>query len=103
MGFAKGSCKTFSPSVINGMPVGPADLASFMGYPGNPGHPEVQEAIIYAMRRIRAAGKPAGFLSQEMLETVVYEGCAFATIDIDIRLSKTTARGRFDACKRFSV
>ena len=88
---------------IDGIFIGPADLAASMGHPGNPGHPEVQEAIASAMRRIRAAGKPAGFLSpnQEMLEMVVREGCVFTAIDTDIRLLQKAARDRLDVCKGF--
>ena len=43
---------------IDGIFVGPADLAASMGYPGEPGHPEVRAAVVDAIRRIRAAGKP---------------------------------------------
>lgn len=42
--------------------IGPADLSADMGYPGNPGAPEVQEAIAHILARTRAAGKAAGFL-----------------------------------------
>ena len=43
--------------------IGPADLAASMGYPGEPSHPEVKKACIEGMKRIRAVGKPAGFLT----------------------------------------
>lgn len=88
---------------IDGIFIGPADLAASMGHPGNPGHPEVQEAIASAMRRIRAAGKPAGFLSpnQEMLDMVVREGCTFTAIDIDMGLLQRAARQRLEMCKAF--
>jgi len=33
------------------------DLSQDMGYPGNPGHPRVVEAIEKAMEQIRVAGK----------------------------------------------
>jgi 4-hydroxy-2-oxoheptanedioate aldolase len=48
---------------VDGIFIGPADLAGSMGHLGNPGHPEVQAAIASAMKRCRAAGKPAGYLS----------------------------------------
>lgn len=43
--------------------IGPADLSASLGYPDNAGHPEVQRIIETSIRRIRAAGKAAGFLA----------------------------------------
>ena len=88
---------------IDGIFIGPNDLAASMGHPGNPGHPDVMEAIASAMRRIRAAGKPAGFLSadQKMLAMVVENGCVFTAIDIDMGLLRRAALGRLEACKGF--
>ena len=48
---------------VDGIFIGPADLAASMGYPGQPGHPEVAAAVEDAIRRIRAAGRPAGILT----------------------------------------
>ncbi|KEH12892.1 alpha-dehydro-beta-deoxy-D-glucarate aldolase [Delftia sp. 670] len=42
---------------VDGVFIGPADLSASMGHIGNPGHPEVQEAIADAIARIRRAGK----------------------------------------------
>jgi 4-hydroxy-2-oxoheptanedioate aldolase len=42
--------------------VAPSDLAQTMGHLGNPGHPEVQQAIDNAIARIVAAGRVAGTL-----------------------------------------
>ena len=47
---------------VDGVFIGPADLAASMGHPGNPGHPDVKAAVLDAVRRIRKAGKPAGVL-----------------------------------------
>ncbi|WP_439122159.1 HpcH/HpaI aldolase family protein [Marivita sp.] len=90
---------------IDGIFIGPADLAASMGHAGNTGHPDVVEAIVSAMRRIRAAGKPAGFLSadQDMLEKVVEAGCVFTAIDIDFGLLRRAAVGRLEACKGWKV
>lgn len=46
---------------IDGVFIGPADLSASLGYPDNAGHPEVQRIIETSIRRIRAAGKAAGF------------------------------------------
>lgn len=42
--------------------IGPADLATSMGHANQPDHPEVNEAITDAFRRIKAMGKVAGVL-----------------------------------------
>ena len=47
---------------VDGIFVGPADLAASMGHPGAAGHPEVVAAIEDAIGRIGRAGKPAGIL-----------------------------------------
>jgi 4-hydroxy-2-oxoheptanedioate aldolase len=44
---------------VDGVFIGPADLAASMGHRGNPGHPEVQAAIEGAIRTIVASGKAA--------------------------------------------
>ncbi len=43
--------------------VGPADLSADMGYPGQPDHPEVEEAIDHLIARTVAAGKIAGIIT----------------------------------------
>lgn len=44
---------------------GPNDLAADMGHLGQPGHPDVTQAVIDAMREVRSAGKAAGILCGE--------------------------------------
>jgi 4-hydroxy-2-oxoheptanedioate aldolase len=48
---------------VDGVFIGPADLAADMGYPGNSAAPEVQAAIDAALAAIVAAGKAAGILT----------------------------------------
>ena len=48
---------------VDGVFIGPGDLAASLGHVGAPGHPEVQSAIEDAIGRIRACGKPAGILT----------------------------------------
>jgi 4-hydroxy-2-oxoheptanedioate aldolase len=43
--------------------IGPSDLSADMGYLGNPGAPEVVEAIHHGIARIRAAGKAVGIIA----------------------------------------
>lgn len=50
---------------VDGIFVGPADLAADMGHLGRPGAPEVQAAVTDALTRIRAAGRAAGILTSD--------------------------------------
>jgi 4-hydroxy-2-oxoheptanedioate aldolase len=43
--------------------IGPSDLAASMGHIGNAQHPDVQAAIDDGFRRLKAAGKPTGYLT----------------------------------------
>jgi 4-hydroxy-2-oxoheptanedioate aldolase len=48
---------------IDGLFIGPQDLAASFGYLGNPAHPEVQAAIGDAITRIKKTGKAPGILA----------------------------------------
>ncbi|MFD3499419.1 aldolase/citrate lyase family protein [Streptomyces sp. NPDC058676] len=48
---------------VDGIFIGPSDLAASLGHPGNPNAPTVTEAVEDAIRRVRASGKPAGVLT----------------------------------------
>jgi len=50
---------------VDGVFIGPADLAADMGLIGQPDHPRVQAAIAHIAARTRAAGKVAGIMSFE--------------------------------------
>lgn len=50
---------------VDGVFIGPNDLAADMGHRGNIPHPEVQSAIAGAIKRIRACGKAPGILVGE--------------------------------------
>lgn len=50
---------------VEGVFIGPVDLSTSMGYPGQVDHPEVVAAIAHGIRRIRHAGKAAGILSTQ--------------------------------------
>lgn len=70
---------------VDGIFIGPADLAASMGHPGNAGHPDVKAAILDGIRRIRAAGKPAGILSLDpaFLREAAAAGSVFTAVDVD--------------------
>jgi len=48
---------------VDGLFIGPQDLAADFGQLGNPGHPEVQAAMADALTRIKKTGKVPGILA----------------------------------------
>jgi 4-hydroxy-2-oxoheptanedioate aldolase len=79
---------------IDGIFIGPADLSASMGHVGAPGHPEVQDAMADAIRRIRAAGKAAGILSttEEQARKWLAAGANFVAVGVDTMLLSNAAR-----------
>jgi 4-hydroxy-2-oxoheptanedioate aldolase len=70
---------------IDGVFIGAVDLSATMGYQGDPNHPEVQKAVITAIKKIRAAGKAAGILSttDEVTQKYVELGTEFVAVGVD--------------------
>lgn len=79
---------------IDGVFIGPADLAADMGHIGDLMHPDVQAAVLDATARIAAAGKIAGFMSpgDEMTQKVLAAGARFIGVGSDILLLLNSAR-----------
>jgi 4-hydroxy-2-oxoheptanedioate aldolase len=80
---------------IDGVFIGPADLAAGLGHLGNMQHAEVQKAIEDALKRIRACGKPAGILSTDEAATRRYIewGTTFTAVGVDAMiLAKETEK-----------
>jgi 2-dehydro-3-deoxyglucarate aldolase len=48
---------------VDGLFIGPSDLAAGFGHRGHPGHEDVQAAIARVLDRAAACGKPAGILA----------------------------------------
>lgn len=71
---------------VDGVFVGPADLAADMGYPGQTAHPEVRAAVVDALTRIRAAGRAAGILSTDeaFSNQCIEMGVEFVAVAIDV-------------------
>lgn len=78
---------------VDGLFVGPADLAASLGYPGEPSRPEVREVIIDTIRRIAAAGKPPGILSFDpsVLRDAEEAGAVFIAVDMDFAILRRGA------------
>jgi 4-hydroxy-2-oxoheptanedioate aldolase len=78
---------------IDGMFIGPSDLAADFGHLGNPKHPDVQAAIKDAAERIRAAGKSAGFLTGVLddVEPLFAMGFNFTAVGSDVGLLARSA------------
>lgn len=79
---------------VDGVFVGPADLAASLGHLGNPGHPEVVAAIEGAIKRIVAAGKAAGILAADpkLAQNYVACGASFVAVGVDTVLLGRAAR-----------
>lgn len=78
---------------VDGVFIGPADLAASMGHLGNPAHPEVQAAIEAALRKIVASGKAAGALATDTETAARYQaiGACFLQVGVDTLLLRNAA------------
>lgn len=84
-----------STAGVDGVFIGPADLAADMGHLGKPGAPEVQQAVEAALERIQSHGKAAGILTadQTLARRYIELGATFVGIGSDVGLlSNTTYR-----------
>ncbi|WP_119153438.1 4-hydroxy-2-oxoheptanedioate aldolase [Caldimonas tepidiphila] len=86
---------------VDGVFIGPADLAASMGHRGHPEHPEVQDAIESAIATIVASGKAAGILvsgpapARRYLEL----GATFVAVGVDVLLLANAARSLSAHCR----
>ena len=85
---------------IDGLFIGPQDLAASFGHLADPGHPEVQAAIADAITRIRKAGKAPGILAfaEADAKRWIAHGAQFVAVTSDqFLLTRETAAvaGRF--------
>lgn len=78
---------------VDGVFIGPADLAASMGYLGNAGHPEVKTAIGQALSTISAAGKAGGIFSSDAAAVKQYQamGARIIAVGVDTLLLRTAA------------
>ena len=73
---------------VDGVFIGPSDLAASLGHLGNPQAPDVQKAIKEAVTRLKALGKPAGILTanEEEARRYIEWGFLFVAVGADIGL-----------------
>lgn len=85
---------------VDGIFLGPADLAASMGHLGESGHPDVVAAVERCLDLARAAGKPAGVYSSdpELAARYISAGVSFVCVGADVAI---LARGTEALASRF--
>jgi len=73
---------------VDGLFIGPSDLAAALGHLGEPGHPEVRAAIEDALKRIGKAGKAPGILAPVEADARHWlsVGCVVLAVGSDVNL-----------------
>lgn len=67
---------------VDGIFIGPSDLAASLGHLGNNAHPEVRGTIEGACRRAQAVGKPIGILAPLESDARAYLDIGFAFVAV---------------------
>jgi 2-dehydro-3-deoxyglucarate aldolase len=83
---------------IDGLFVGPSDLAAAFGHLGNANHPEVQNAIRHVFTRAHAAGKASGILAPVEADARRYLewGATFVAVGSDLGLLRAASQNLCD-------
>lgn len=78
---------------VDGVFLGPSDLAASLGHLGKPGHPEVKQAIESALQAIRRHGKAAGVFCADpaLVEPYRASGASFMALGADTALLRSAA------------
>ena len=73
---------------VDGVFIGPSDLAASLGHLGNPQHADVQNAIQDAVKRLKAVKKPAGILTgnEDEARRYIEWGYLFVAVGADVGL-----------------
>jgi 4-hydroxy-2-oxoheptanedioate aldolase len=79
---------------VDGIFIGPSDLAASLGHLGNPGHSAVVSMIEVAISRIVASGKAAGILTVDnaLARRYIELGVTFCAVGIDTIMLAQSAR-----------
>ena len=86
---------------VDGVFVGPSDLAAAVGHLGHPNHPEVQEAIASAFAAVRARGKSLGILAPVEADARRYleMGATFVAVGSDLGVFRNGTQALRDKFK----
>ena len=86
---------------VDGVFVGPSDLAAALGHLGNPNHPEVQQAIGAAFEAVKAVGKSLGILAPVEADARRYleMGATFVAVGSDLGLFRNGTQALRDKFK----
>lgn len=86
---------------VDGVFIGPADLAASMGHVGEAGHPAVVAAVEDAIGRLHALGKPVGILTADtaFAARCIELGTTFTAVGIDAGI---LVRGAEQLAHRFA-
>ncbi len=85
---------------VDGVFIGPSDLAASLGHVGNPQHADVQAAMKNAVERLTAIGVPAGILTgnEEEVRRYIDWGYLFVAVGSDVGV---LAKGADTLAKKF--
>jgi len=80
---------------VDGVFIGQSDLSAAFGHVGDPWHPEMQDLIADAFRRIQAAGKAVGILTldETLAKKHVEMGATFIALGTDSNLMVKATSG----------
>ncbi len=87
---------------VDGIFIGPSDLAADLGHLGDPGHADVQAAIETAIAAVRGRGKPVGMLiaDEALARRYLALGASFVAVGTDVTI---LARGAEKLARQFST
>jgi 4-hydroxy-2-oxoheptanedioate aldolase len=70
---------------VDGVFVGPADLAASLGYPGQPGAPAVQQVVMDVFQTLARLGRPSGILTRDeaLARRQIEAGARFVAVGVD--------------------
>ncbi|MCB8836274.1 4-hydroxy-2-oxoheptanedioate aldolase [Aurantimonas sp. VKM B-3413] len=85
---------------VDGLFIGPSDLAADMGHLGNPAYRDVRAAVEDGLNRIKATGRASGTLATtfDFADAVLGLGTDFVAVGTDVSL---LMRGGADLLRRF--
>lgn len=87
---------------VDGLFIGPADLAASYGYIGDTDHPEIEQIIQEALGTIRKSNKTAGILAlkEQEVQTYMEQGANFIGIGVDLLMLAAQVRGTIGKYKQ---